>query len=319
MSRELFEKWLKSDDTLFEFKAGSTNKFHYLFFKLPKSEKFFYVFVQKNDHSPGLTTGNNIDFVGTYNRSDHMLYDNRLELQNIFGRNEYPGENPKTVFEIRICERIRKLVNDRVDNDRANLTIKDETDIKNVCILNGLTFFRKTEAAKKARRLFLNDKTPGDIIFDCGYSLRSLGDSAFLSALADEDAFCTDKADRFFEQDQECMLAQFIQNDILKEKLQAILDDPDCEDSIVANIIRAVSGGDYKTVNLTITKDGHELTFKSEAQKFKEDCPGYYSQLYIAAPDRKVFSELFGESADYTPKDITRITYGKNVLYWRGL
>lgn len=70
-----------------------------------------------------------------------------------------------------------------------------------------------------------------------------------------------------------------------------------------------------KTVHVTIKKNDIEFTFKVEANSLHGNCGEYYSTWYITGSDRKKFEELFGRNANYTPKEIIRITYAKKELY----
>ena len=70
--------------------------------------------------------------------------------------------------------------------------------------------------------------------------------------------------------------------------------------------------------HVTISKNGTEFTFKTEAFSLRGDCGSHYNSWSIVAADRRKFEELFGRSADYTPEEILRITYARNVLYEAG-
>mgnify|MGYP000376354091 CR=1 FL=1 len=68
-----------------------------------------------------------------------------------------------------------------------------------------------------------------------------------------------------------------------------------------------------KTVNVTVQKDGVELTFKTSAESLK--LKSQYSTWYIAPSDRLQFRHLFGAGSDYSAEDIIRIAYGRSTLY----
>lgn len=69
-----------------------------------------------------------------------------------------------------------------------------------------------------------------------------------------------------------------------------------------------------KTVNVTVQKDGVELTFKTSAESLK-GLKSQYSTWYIAPSDRLQFRHLFGAGSDYSAEDIIRIAYGRSTLY----
>jgi len=88
---------------------------------------------------------------------------------------------------------------------------------------------------------------------------------------------------------------------------------------MVKAIIAAIQGRDCRSVMVTVEIDGKELTFCTTTGSLRCDPEGsYYSSLQIAAPDRVRFEEAFGRNAEYYPKDITKITYSRAVIYTRG-
>lgn len=84
---------------------------------------------------------------------------------------------------------------------------------------------------------------------------------------------------------------------------------------IVRQIMAVVNSSGAKTVNVTVRKDGKELTFKTETGDLRRDCTGGYSHWHMIAADRRRFFECFGRNAEYRPEEILRITYGRSVLY----
>lgn len=70
---------------------------------------------------------------------------------------------------------------------------------------------------------------------------------------------------------------------------------------------------DKKTVTVTIVKDGHTFTFKTETQEFLrlDEFHGCYT---MSAKDRVKYKELFGHD-DYTIDEIISVKYGKQEIY----
>lgn len=79
-------------------------------------------------------------------------------------------------------------------------------------------------------------------------------------------------------------------------------------------ITEAIRGSGAKTVSITIQRDGKELTFKTEADSLL-GLRSSYNTSSIVAPDRRRFEQEFGRSWNYSPEEITRITYGRNTIY----
>ena len=70
-----------------------------------------------------------------------------------------------------------------------------------------------------------------------------------------------------------------------------------------------------QTVNVTICKEGKEMTFKYEARYLRYDCGRCYSTWNMPTSSRWQFDDLYGKGAELYPTDITRITYGRKVIY----
>ena len=70
---------------------------------------------------------------------------------------------------------------------------------------------------------------------------------------------------------------------------------------------------DKKTVNVTILKDGHLFTFKTDAKDFLR-LDNRYSRYNIQAKDRHKYEELF-KCSDYLFEEIISIKYGKQEIY----
>lgn len=72
---------------------------------------------------------------------------------------------------------------------------------------------------------------------------------------------------------------------------------------------------DKKTVNVTILKNGHQFTFKTDSKDFFR-LDNEYSKYNIQAKDRRKYEELF-ECSDYLFEEIVSIKYGKQEIYSR--
>ena len=70
-----------------------------------------------------------------------------------------------------------------------------------------------------------------------------------------------------------------------------------------------------QSVNVTICKDGKEMTFKYDARFLRRDCGRCYSTWNMPCLARGTFEDLYGRNAELYPTDITRITYGRKVIY----
>ena len=77
----------------------------------------------------------------------------------------------------------------------------------------------------------------------------------------------------------------------------------------------AVKDSGAKTVNVTIIKGGEEYSFKYSADRLSRYLDGRYSAWEMPPKDRDGFYERFGRYSDFTPEDITEISYRGKTLY----
>lgn len=103
-----------------------------------------------------------------------------------------------------------------------------------------------------------------------------------------------------------------VENDVFQEWCDALMQ---CQydrslKSTLTPIVTKLSD-----IRVTTVMDEKELTFKYEASNLRRDCKYSYSDWYMPAKDRREFEAVYGMHRSFTPMDITRITYGKKVLY----
>lgn len=140
-----------------------------------------------------------------------------------------------------------------------------------------------------------------------------------ISYITDPDDFAQKEVEKYLSEHQEDILLEFLMNDLLKKEYEQILVNEADPIHLIRRIMAVMSSTPAKTVNVSISKDGTELTMKVNADDLRAD-PGVsamYNVWNIAAPDRREFERLFGSHAHYGPQDIAQISYGKKILYSR--
>lgn len=65
----------------------------------------------------------------------------------------------------------------------------------------------------------------------------------------------------------------------------------------------------------TDTGSDKEMTFKYDARYLRYDCGRCYSTWNMPCLARGTFEDLYGRGAELYPTDITKITYGRKVIY----
>ena len=146
------------------------------------------------------------------------------------------------------------------------------------------------------------------------FGKRIAQEDTLLSYLKSPEDYIKTTAEQYMRDNQEEFLAQFLKKDALLAEYQMLSQDSDAPVYRMRAITDALQKSGAKTVNVTVQKDGVELTFKTSAESLK-GLKSQYSTWYIAPSDRLQFRHLFGAGSDYSAEDIIRIAYGRSTLY----
>ncbi len=215
---------------------------------------------------------------------------------------------PSIVDEL--CGRVNQRVEESIGNDRDGLPVQELTGWQEA---RDLQYYQQYGAKEDAIRCLFDGREP-DGRFHSSYSLENLPETTFLAYIEDSEAFTQAEAERYIKVNQEKLLLQFLKNEALLAEYRSLVQDTASPLHRMRDITEAVKACSGKTVNVTIQKDGTELTFKTEASALMGH-RNNYSTFHIPASDRRKFEEAFGRHAEYTAEDITRITYGRNTIY----
>ena len=210
----------------------------------------------------------------------------------------------------RLSAQVNEKIEALIDNDRTQLNVEAVTDSS---LKRNLDYYLEYGAREDAVRQFFTGNEPdGQVHGD--YQAKSGQEDKLVAYLTAPEELITAEAEAYIESHQQEILSEFLKNDALLAKYHQLEDDMDNPLHRMRAITQAVEGSGAKTVNVTVQKDGAELTFKISATALTGYRPSY-STWDIAAQDRRKFQELFGKHADFTAEDITQITYGRSVIY----
>ena len=174
-------------------------------------------------------------------------------------------------------------------------------------------YYRQYGAREEAIRAYFSEQEP-DFRFRSDYRLSGWDEDTMLAYLQTPDALVEREAGQYIKDHQEQSLLTFLENDALRHKYVALLQDEDSPIHRMKAITDAVRDSGAKMVTVTVVKPEGELTFKAAADSLT-GYRNYYSSYDIPAQDRREFERMFGKYADYHAEDITRITYGRNTIY----
>lgn len=310
---DLFSSWLSSGDAgpcCFQEKG-----YYYILIRVEKNEDFEYLFCLKRYEKSGLVRGSTFNYAGIYCRKDGLIYDAECALTSMEDDPEPLKRRSAEALKERLKAAVREKVEAAIGNDRSNLQITELTDSG---LLSQLAYTRQHGAKETARRRYLDTVDFEPPAFSCNYDPDRWKEDFLLAYIIDPEGYVEKEASAYMADNQERMLHNFLYNDAVLQEYRAIVEDMENPVHTVKKIMDAMRTTSAKTVNVTVKKEGVELTFKTEAATLRGDCTSYYSTWQIAAADRKKFEQTFGRSANYTPEEILRITYARNVLYEAG-
>ena len=307
-ARDNFQRWLDAVTAPIIIWQGEEASMTLL--KLEKKPSVNYLYRTTMGQDNAISWNNSLTFCGVYDMERRALYLTEDSLQP-FMSGKFPliAEIGPSMLET-ISGRINQRVEEIIANDRNNLPVQE---ISGWQALNELRYYREYGAKGEAVERFFNSKEP-DGQFHSGYKLDSLPETVFLAYLQDPEGLVQTEAEQHLKINQEKFLLQFLKNDALLEEYQALVQDADSSIHRMKAIADAIKFSGAKTVTVTIQKAGEELSFRTGITPLRGYCSSY-STSYIAAADRREFERLFGRHSDYKAEDITRITYGRNIIY----
>lgn len=307
VTREELQNWLRDSSykPLIYADRGTT----YIFTKIPKTEKFDYLYLQRAYNDIPLERNRDFKYAGVYHKEQGKIYDSFHcfseyfpDIESTVGLNAM-GEN--------VVSSVHKMIEERLGNDKTNLNVLELSEK----YLKDLQNYEQYYLEREARGNYLKGISRDSIVFECDYKFVEWKETNLLSYIDNPNDFISKEADRYFLEHQEDMLWTFKRNELLIEKLKELEEQEDGKLVRIRNIMAAAKSVEAKTLRVTVNKDGEEFTFKTDADVLRRDPGTYYPTWNIAASERREFEKLFGRSADYYPEEITKITYGKNIIY----
>lgn len=308
VARDDFQRWLdlgRAPLTFWEREKVLTT-----FTRLEKSQSAEYLYRAAAQQDNSISWNNDLTFCGVYDRQNRALYLTEDTL-NCIAEGQFPfvSEVTSSMAE-EICGRVNQRVEAIIANDRNNLPVQEITGWQ---AQRDLQYYQEHGAEDEAIRRFFKDEDL-DAQFHSDYTLDGLPETAFLAYIQDPEGFVQNEAEQHIKIHQEKFLLQFLRNDALLSAYQALMQDAGSPIHRMKAITEAIKDCGAKTVNVTVQKGDHELTFKAAASSLTGH-KTFYSTYDIPAQDRREFEQLFGRHASYYAEDITRITYGRNTIY----
>ena len=301
-------KWLQDDIT----KPAVIRNGDYAdtIIRVPYDDDFDFLFHQNSYNGEPLTVNANMAYCGIYNKLDGQLYDVKFPLKGKLD----DMDSTKSMLDIeqQFNDDVRAFIEGVVGNDVDHLRSPSFEDAK---YDNRLDDFRRNYADSIVTRMYLGGDSADDIRFQCGYYLDRSSSALMLRYLKYHDATVEEAATGYWQTHQDDMLLELRKNEILREKLRVLEANPNHPLHKQKAVMDAVKDSGAKTVNVTIIKGGEEYSFKYSADRLSRYMEGKYSAWDMPSKDRDGFYERFGRYSDFTPEDITEISYRGKTLY----
>lgn len=305
--REGFEKWLADGKAPLQVSIRDRCT---TIIQLPKTDQIGYLFSETNYRSSSIHWNDRFSFCGLYLRNDeslHLLDDALCSIVDGLTPEECTGRDGlREKFSELVSRRIEAVIAD----DPQNLSVHELSSPR---LIKKLDYHQKYGARNDAIQLLFSKGEP-DLTFDCGYDLNSWTEDALLAYLQSPDQIIQSEAEQYIASHQEELLEGLLETDALRKAYTALMQDANDPVHRMKAITEAVDRCGAKTVNVTVQKQGRELTFRTTADVLK-GCRDYYSIYHITAQDRKKFEELFGRHSEYRAEEVMKITYGRNTIY----
>lgn len=319
-------KWLASGEpTLYVQGHGNNNFSHdytYFFVRLERDEVLDILFSQRIYFGKKLVVSlqlSDLKYAGIYSKKDGKIYDAQEKLiESVSNPDELRSLSSGMLLK-QMQEKVREKVEEKIGNDRRNLQI---TELSSARFINQLENARDFNAEAVARLRYL-EETSQPIEFRCNYTANYWKgelseDDTMLAYIRNPAAFVEKEAEAYIRENQEEMLLSFLFGDLLQKKYDAILADAENPIHTVKKIVTAMRKIPLaKTVTMTVQKDGELFSFKANADRLREDCPGLYGLDSVKSEDLPSFRDAFGYFGHYSPRDVVRITYSRKIVYER--
>lgn len=310
LTEDQLRDWLESDKYMLSVKDYSTEE---QLFKIPLNDDFTFIYYKRISKDESFGLNKDLKNVGLYYKQDGCIYNPDYYIKSMCEEMPiFKSKSQKSDFDEKLTAAVREYVEKVIDNNVNNLSTREISDEWK---LRQVAQFIEYTAKNQARALFLSDTEAEDISYECHCSIIGITDSEYIQFITDKESLIVLKAEEYIKENQEDILAQFYENAALKNELLKIYDDSENDLYRIKAIKEAVEKSCAKTVNVTINKDNKDFTFKYEADQLCRDPNGYYFNWGMKSSDEKDFEYFFGRDARFYPKDITQITYCRNVIY----
>lgn len=280
-----------------------------IFVRVPFEEDFDFIYHQRNYYGVPKDRHIPFEYCGFFNRIDGLLYDTESPL-NGYKLSIDSGASILDLsheLEIKVRRKIERTI------------VEEEKQLRKVGFSND-RYYRKLEDFKShdsdylVKKMFLCNRSSKDITYECGYTVKSNDTNLVLNYLKHPDETINTVSTEYWQSKQDDILFELYKTGILYSKLRELENDAGNPIHKQRAIIIALFESGAKTVNVTVSKDDKEFTFKYNADRLRRYANSDYGVWEMSPKDREGYEERFGRYSSFHPEDITSISYrGKNI------
>lgn len=259
---------------------------------------------------PCVSKDHEINFSSVYNTlHDKLVCGGALNACYVEYNKDAPAEQSFTAYASTITQRIADRAYELIGNKPVPVTEKAEKAYNEV--------YSDITARSRALDWFYDENLPHEYFPTPDASVIWNYENELLASLDDPDAYVEERAVDYVVKNANKINVCLENYRLVRAEYAKLLLDENGDHYMRKRIAEAVNGSSAKTVTLDLDKDGKQLSVKIEANAMTYLNTAYYSTYKLDAPSRRRFEAEFGSRADIFAKDITRITYAKNVIYER--
>ena len=300
LSADEFAKWLQSNETevrLVEYKHPRA----YFKNRLPNGLDILYMYRYPTED--GIAVNSEPEYQGLCKRDTGELYDVGYETFEVLketGQVMYGSSNITEDIE----ERVRTLVESMVGKYISTISEKDIDEDRRKIL--------EDQAWGIAKKRYLEDITVENE-YQCDYSVKDYH-KHLVDFILNKEKIACEIAEEFHEKNKGEIVEEIIRNRYTIAESKKFNNGEYYDYTAMKRIIHSIPEKS-QSVNVTIYKDGKEMIFKYEARYLRYDCGRCYSTWNMPCLARGTFEDLYGRGAELYPTDITKITYGRKVIY----
>ena len=247
--------------------------------------------------------GGKAEFAGIYSHVREDLFAPCYDLRFL----EVPAENELA----NVTGRVSKLAKEAVLRKVIGVTLPETDEAKQPWY--DREYFLKYMLDKESCKCFLRREVPS---LDPDVTVNGSSAAICVRAINHPEELAEELAEKYICEQAKWINQRQWEISMLKEKI-AWLEAAPGEHHIRRSIRESVDSQSMKSVALEIDKNGRRMTCRIEAHILTGTDDADYSTWRMNARGRMEFFSLYGQHAKLYPRDISRITYGRKVLYMK--